>query len=433
MFGYYFDLALRSLRRNKILTALMVLSVSVGIALAMSSWTLVRLMSRDPIPEKSARLFVPTVDMWGPSDRGADGEPPSLLDYDTATTLLRDHRATYQSAIYWVVPTVLPSRQGMRPFNASGFAVTGEFFPMLDAPFEYGSGWSDADDAARAPVAVISRQLNDKLFGGVDSVGKSLDIDGQDYRVVGVLGDFETQPAYFDVPAFGGYMTQPTALFLPFNTAIAAQMPAHGSQDCQKSPKQPGFAGLLHSSCIWISYMAQLNDARAASRYRDYLAGLARQRYDWPPNVRLRSLMAWLDYMQVVPDAVRILRLVGIGLLVVCLVNTIGLMLAKFLRRSGEIGIRRAMGASRRTIYQQFLTEAAVIGMSGGVLGLGLTWLSMRWLRSKFPQSWEVLTHVDVRLLTTTLAVAVLSTLLAALYPAFRSAHVKPAWQIKSQ
>ena len=435
MFAYYLELALRSLKRSPGLTALMVLSIGVGVALAMTTWTLVRTMSSDPIPQKSAQLFVPTIDMWGPSAHAkghGDNEPPDLLDYATAVALMHDHRAHFQSPAYWLQPTVIPARAGKYPFGTFGFAVSSELFPMLDVPFRYGSGWSSADDAAGAQVVVISSKINNQVFDGGDSVGKTLNLQGRDYRVVGVMDEWNPQPVYFDVPAVGGFMLKPISVLLPFNTAVAAQISQGGLTDCYTASTEPGFAGLLHSTCVWISYIVQLDGAQAVHDYRQYLEGFARQHFDWPPNVRLRGLMAWLDYLQVVPPGIQILRLVGLGLLIVCLVDTIGLMLAKFLRRSGEIGVRRALGAPRRAIYAQLLTEGAVIGAAGGVLGLVFTWLGMLWLRLRIPESWSALAPVDAQLLTLALLVAILATLLAALYPAFRAAHVEPAWQVKS-
>jgi putative ABC transport system permease protein len=414
----------------------MVLSIGIGVALAMTTWALVHSLSHDPIPGKSAHLFIPTVDMWGPAAHAKTGganEPPKLMDYGTAAALLHDHRAKYQSAIYWIAPTVVPGTPGTHPFNASGFAVTGEFFPMLDVPFKYGSGWDDADDAARAQVVVISSDLNDKVFGGGDSVGKTFAIDGRDYRVVGVLARWNAQFAYFDVPAYGGYMVQPIGVFLPFATAVAAQLWPNGTTGCFKSPAQSDFPAYLRSSCAWISYMAELDTPAAARGYKAYLEGFARQRFEWPPNVRLRDLMGWLDYLQVLPPGLRMLPLVGAGLLVVCLVNMIGLMLAKFLRRPGEIGVRRALGAPRRAIYAQFLTEGALLGVAGGLAGLFLTWLGTVWLGYKYPESWSAMVpRIDLSLLAFTIAVAIVATLLAALYPVWRAAHVHPAWQINS-
>ena len=72
--------------------------------------------------------------------------------------------------------------------------------------------------------------------------------------------------------------------------------------------------------------------------------------------------MEWLEFHQVVPGDVRLQMWLAFGFLLVCLLNTVGLLLAKFLRRSGEIGVRRALGASRAEIFKQCLVEAGTIG-----------------------------------------------------------------------
>lgn len=439
MFRYYLDLALRSLKRSPGLTALMILTIGFGVAASMTTWSVFRAVSGDPIPWKSSKLFVPQIDMWGPKARGSDptdshyGEPPDALDYNDAMALMHDHRATLQSAMYLVTPSVVPSQAGKHPINTGGHAVFSEFFPMVDAPFKYGSGWSAADDERRAEVVVISDKLNQKVFGGGNSVGKTLDIESRDYRVVGVLNDWRPQPMFYDVVNSGGFYIDGDDLFLPFNTAIAAGMPNDGNTNCYTMSKESGFVGLQHSSCVWIAYMAQLDDQAAAQRYKSYLDGFARQRYpSWAPNVRLRDLMTWLDYEHVVPSDTRVSLLVALGLLIVCLVNTAGLLLAKFLRRSGEIGVRRALGAPRSAIYAQFLTEAGMIGLGGGVLGLLLTGLGVASVGLVLPRDIAALAHVDVSLLFTTLIVAVLASILAALYPTFRASRVQPAWQLKS-
>ena len=72
-------------------------------------------------------------------------------------------------------------------------------------------------------------------------------------------------------------------------------------------------------------------------------------RYQRTPNTRLRDIMEWLDYNKVVPGDVHLQLWLALAFLLVCLVNTVGLLLAKFLRRSSEIGVRRALGASNNT------------------------------------------------------------------------------------
>src|SRR3546814_14237763 len=65
------------------------------------------------------------------------------------------HRAKRQSAMYQISPSVVPAQAGKHPLNVGGHAVYSEFFPMLDVPFLYGSGWNAQDDAQRAAVVVI--------------------------------------------------------------------------------------------------------------------------------------------------------------------------------------------------------------------------------------------------------------------------------------
>ena len=439
MFAYYIDLALRSLKRNKALTALMILTVGFGVAASMTTWSVFRAVSGDPIPWKSSRLYVPQIDMWGPGAKrtgpGSDQGPPDQLDYPDAVALMRDHRARFQSAMYQISPSVVPQQPDKHPINVTGEAVYSEFFPMLDVPFKYGSGWSAADDAHRAQVVVISEALNTEVFGGGDNVGKTMDIDGRDYRVVGVLDHWNPQPRFYDVPNTGGngFAAEGQDVFMPFQTAVAAEMGANGNTSCFKSPEQPGFAGFLHSTCIWIAYMVQLDSAADAQRFKDYLEGFARQRYPgWAPNVNLLDLPHWLEHEHVVPPDTRISLYVALGLLLVCLVNTAGLLLAKFLRRASEIGVRRALGASRREIYTQFLIEAGMVGLAGGVLGLVLTGFGISGVGWVLPADIAALARLDWSLLLTTLGIAIVATVLAGLYPAVRAAAVQPAWQLKS-
>jgi putative ABC transport system permease protein len=122
----------------------------------------------------------------------------------------------------------------------------------------------------------------------------------------------------------------------------------------------------------------------------------------------------------------------GMGFLLVCLVNTVGLLLAKFLRRGSEIGVRRALGASRAAIFSQCLVEAGAIGVAGGVLGLGLSLLGL-WAVRLQPASYAELAHLDVGMLALTFVLAIVASVLAGLLPAWRAMQVTPAIQLKSQ
>jgi len=129
---------------------------------------------------------------------------------------------------------------------------------------------------------------------------------------------------------------------------------------------------------------------------------------------------------------VRILVLVSFSFLFVCLLNAMGLLLAKIMARSGEIGVRRALGANRRAVFVQCLIEAGVIGFAGGLLGLMLTLLGLLGLRTVLSENIARLTHLDLSDVGIALGLAVISTILAGLYPTWRAARVQPAWQLKA-
>ena len=146
----------------------------------------------------------------------------------------------------------------------------------------------------------------------------------------------------------------------------------------------------------------------------------------------LYDVREWLDYLKVVANDSKLSAWLAFGFLVLCLVNTIGLLLAKFSVRAAEVGIRRALGASRREIFNQFLIETTVVGLAGGALGLLLAFgaLALIAMQSK---ALTAVAHMDWIMLLTTFALAVLSAVLAGLLPTWRACQVTPALQLKSQ
>ena len=120
-----------------------------------------------------------------------------------------------------------------------------------------------------------------------------------------------------------------------------------------------------------------------------------------------------------------------VACLVICLFNTVGLLLAKFLRRGGEIGVRRALGATRSAVFMQCLMEAATIGLLGGFGGWLLTLLGL-WIVRRQPTAYADLVHLDLSMFLWTFAASIAATLLAGLLPAFRASRVAPALQLKT-
>jgi putative ABC transport system permease protein len=434
MFSYYVELALRSLRQSPGLTLLMVLAIGFGVSASMTTYSVFRAVSGDPIPNKSSKLFTPQIDAWGPG-QNAQGEPPGALSYTDAMALMRAHKANRQTLLYAVHVSVMPSGNRNLPLSANGYAVYGDFFSMFEVPFRYGSGWGTDDDDGRASLVVLSEAFNQKIFGGVDSVGKEITLNGHEYRVVGVAQHWNPQPRFF--AAFdGNSFDEASDFYLPFTRALDLQIDTYGRINCRRTTDFPTRDAWLNSDCVWAMPWVELDSAVDAAQYKRFLESYAADqqragRFSWAPNVRLRNVKEWLDFEHVVPPETRISLTIAIGFFIICLVNTVGLLLAKFMRRAGEIGIRRALGAPRSEIYKQFLIEAGMVGLAGGVLGLFLTVLDMRVVVLLFEPVIARLAHLDASLIAMTFLTAIIATVLAASYPAWRAAHIRPAWQLK--
>jgi putative ABC transport system permease protein len=440
MFNYYLGLALLSLKRNLVLTVLMIAAIGVGIGASMTTLTVFRAMAGDPIPGKSRQLFAVQIDNWGPR-KNADGVPSSdqleeQLSYTDAAALMNAHPALRQSVMYATGFALTPSNPDLRPFQVHARATYNDFFPMFGVPFLFGAPWSVNDDKEHADVVVISRELNDKVFAGANSVGKTLNLDDHDYRVVGVIDRWEPIPKFYDLN--NSYFGKTEEAFIPFTRAIQGEMYSWGNNNCHGDVGAAGWGGHLHSECVWMQFWVELPTAADAARYRDFLNSYAADqqrsgRFHWPPHTRLRDVREWLSYQHVVSDEVRILVLVSFSFLLVCLLNAMGLMLAKIMGRAPDIGVRRALGANRRAIFGQCLIEAGVIGFAGGLLGLALTALGLLGLRSLLSEQVNRLTHLSFTDIFITITISVIATTLAGLYPTWRAAHIQPAWQLKAQ
>ncbi|GAB3031402.1 ABC transporter permease [Oleiagrimonas citrea] len=433
MFGYYLDLALRSLKRNKALTVLMILAIAVGVGASMTTLTVLHVLSGDPVPGRSAHLYYPQLDprpMQG--YQPGETQPMRQVTWIDGMNLLHAGRADRQALMTGGRVAVQPENATLDAFYSDARYTTSGFFPMFGVPFRYGHPWSASDDESHARVVVISAELNNKLFGGRDSTGQTLRLSGRSMRIVGVLRDWRPNPHFYDLTR--GSYNEHEGVFVPLSTSQDLNFDHMGGMSCWGNA-----GGGLHpshtSTCVWLQFWVQLNSPAKVAAYKSFLVHYSEQqkalgRFERPPNVRLRNVMQWLDYNMVVPGDVRLQTWLSFGFLLVCLVNTVGLMLAKFMRRAGELGVRRALGASRRALFAQLLMESGVLGLAGGFGGLLLTFFGL-WLVRRQPDGYAALAHLDPTMLLVTFVLAIGASLLAGVLPASRACRVTPALQLK--
>jgi putative ABC transport system permease protein len=440
MSGYYFALALRSFRRNKVLTALMVLAIALGIGASMTTLTVFHVLSGDPIPQKSDKLFYPRIDPRSKMGLTPGEDPEGQMTRFDAEALLREARGDRQALMTAGNVALEPNKPGLDPFYAPSRYTTADFFPMFDVPIAEGRAWTAAEDRARARVVVISKALKEDLFGDEAAIGRTVRLEQHDFRVIGVLGEWRPTPRFYDLTQsrFG----DDEQVFVPFWTSRDLEMSPSGNMNCwggsddSDEEDSEGNYG-VNANCAWLQYWVELGTPDKVAAYRAYLENYSDQqrkagRFERPTNVRLDDVMSWLDVNGVVPPDVRLQSWLALGFLFVCLINTIGLLLAKFLRRSAEIGVRRALGATRRTVFFQYLIEAGVIGMAGGALGIGFALLGL-WAVRQQPTDYASLAMIDGTMLSVAIALSLLASLFAGLLPAWRACQIAPAIQLKSQ
>ena len=437
MLKYYFFLGLRSLRRNPALTALMVLTLAVGVAASVATMTILHAMSGNPIPHKSDRLLSVVLDA-GPLEGYKPGDKPndSQSTYRDAMNLVASGQGQRRTALYGMSVTVEPERKDLGVFGAQGIVATKDFFPMFEVPFMAGQGWSAKEDADGADVVVLGRDFSEKLFGTTQSVGQRVILSGHPFQVIGVLDRWRPLPRYYLIIGYGAFTDDNEDYVFPIATAVRHKLPHAGGASCSQH-FEPGFQGRLDSECTWVQTWFELSSASERPALQSYLDNYAADQVRQGRLLRkaknhLYNVVEWLEHLKVVEKDNRLAAWLSFGFLALCLVNTVGLLLAKFSSRASEVGVRRALGASRAQVFQQFLMEAVVVGLAGGMLGLLLAWGALQLIALQ-SRELALLAHMDWTMLAFTFALSVLASVLAGLLPTWRACNVTPAIQLKSQ
>jgi putative ABC transport system permease protein len=439
MLLYHFRIAFKSLRRSLGLTAVIVGGIALGIGVASLFSTLRHSMAKDPVPGRSGVLYYVRLDSWDPArpHPNRDGIPPQLA-YRDAMEIMKSDVPARQTAMFKANLYVFPDAKVARPKRTLVRLCFADFFPMFDVPFKYGSGWDRKADAGPEPVVVLGEETNDLLFGGSNSVGKSVRIEDREFRVVGVLDTWRPSIKFYDITQ--NAIQPPEQVFIPFNFVRPMQIRTAGNSDGWKGQSGPGFEGLLASDQNWIQMWAELRDEAARQRYVDFLKAYVTEqkkagRFPRPLRVEVTPLMAWMESQQVTPPQVTATWVVSLLFLAVCALNLMGLLLAKFLARAPEIGVRRALGASRKDVFVQHVVESELVGLAGGVLGVLLALAALAgvnvWAKTALNRG--DLFQFDAPMVVMAAGLSLAAGLLAGIYPAWRVCRIPPAMHLKLQ
>ncbi len=455
MFLYNLRLSWNSLLRNPVMSLMTIGAIGLGIAVASSFTTIYHMMSADPLPEKSDLIHYVRLDAWNP-DRAWDDDhperPPNQLTHRDAVAVMESDIPTHATAAYRASLFVYPSRPGEgqtqqrpgggqakqdgteQPFEADVRLCHRGFFPIFEVPFAHGGPWDQRADAGPEPVVVIDDATNQRLFGGENSVGRKIRIAQRHFTVAGVLAPWRPMLKLYDV--HNDATSAPEAIYMPFAHTRDLAVRSSGNTSNWKRYDRDDFASFLASEATWIQMWAQLETPDQVARYQTFLDGYAEAqraagRFQRPNNNWIQPMREWHDEEGVVPPESKALVIIALLFLTVCSINLIGLLLGKYLARAPEVGVRRALGASRWAIFTQHIVECQLLGVLGGALGLVLSLAALSGINRMLEN--QMAFQLDLTMVAVGLGLALISGLIAGVYPAWRICAAPPAIHLKTQ
>lgn len=381
----------RVLRKMPGMGLTVLLSVAIGIGVLTATFTIGYITTLTPLPYPDPGQLMVVA-----SEINASQNPVSAADFLD----WKQQNRTFQHMTAMSSDTFNLSTGG-QPENIQGMRATPGYYNELGGPATFLMGRDflpEEGTPGKDHVVILARALWQRLGGNPQIIGSIIGIDGEPYTIVGV-----TQGGFVDTRA--GEITVPLVFTPEQNNHDYHWLQVHGRL-------KPG-----------------VTQAEAQADLDGIAANLARA---YPKTNQ--GFSVHLTPLQKAPERARTtfwltLTAVGFVLLMIC-VNIANLMLARGVSRKKEVAIRIALGASRRTIFVQMISESLVLALPGGALGLGLDYALLRFAIHMDPEfalaASQASPHINLIALVFTLAVTTLSGMFFGYAPAWFAARVDP-------
>lgn len=437
MTTYYIRLAWLSLKKTPILSLLMVLAIAVGIGSCLTIVTIYGALSNNPMAHKNNSIAAVQLNSWG--DEGGyyenNGIPVSLT--------YRDAKALYDADVAeQIVLTINSGMSVSKPGSEIDTSVeetrvvTRDFFDMFDVPIIDGSVWSEESDRLGENMVVLNEELAKRYYPNSSAVGQTILLEGVEHTIVGVVSDkWNMTPSVYDL--YGMPFRSAPRLYMPFFQLEQKRLPIWGNTAGWQQEDIRSHQDFLNSEVVWIYTWAGFSSAENKADFQQfinqYVADQHEQgRYSLFQDAHIQSPSEWLDIFSVVTEDDKLLLIMSFAFLCVCLLNSVVLLLAKFSKHAPEAGVRRALGASKVSIFIQHIAESLLIAVLGAILGLLLSLFGLAGVRSLY-ENYSNIAAVSGLTLTGAVALALLAGLVSGMLPSYKISRTAPALYLKAE
>ena len=411
-FGQALLEAIESLNGNKMRSGLTVLGIVIGVA-AVIAMLAVGNGARASITGSISSIGTNLLFVFkgsadgppGPGDRNGGGSGNN----DRPLTLA-DAAAITDSFAAPSVDAVAPVIQGNGTITFAGenstttiSGVTPTYAPVRNLELAEGEFINEEHVNGRMSVVVLGPEAADAIFGHHDGiVGEMIRIEGQPFRVIGILV----------AKGGGAFGSEDNAAYIPFTTA-QARLIKRSSRDE-----------------IDVLYV-QATTAEAVPQASDEIANILRQRHRTPIGDDDFTVFTQQDFLKIFETITGVLTIflggiAGISLLVGG-IGIMNIMLVSVTERTREIGLRKALGARKKDILLQFLTESSLLSLIGGMIGIVFGWLiafAVGQVATATGNNFTPIVGTDAILLSTSFSAII--GLFFGIYPASRAANLEP-------